>query len=209
MITFFYSPQSSATRVHVALEELGVPYEKVRLHLDKGDQKKPEFLAVNPHGQIPALTDGDVKVFESLACILYLGERYGVAKGLWPAAGTAPQGEALSWTVWANSELAPSLLDVARHGTDIPWAHPKEHRSDYVASGARAEWSKKVARIDRWLEGRSWLAGSSFTLADLAVGLTVGMGRMICGLPVEGANVTAWVERVTSRPAFGRVMSGG
>src|SRR6185437_8047356 len=71
MLKFYYSPRSSASRVHVAIEELGVPYEKIRVHLEPGkeEQKKPEFLAINPNGKIPALVDGDAKVFESLACI--------------------------------------------------------------------------------------------------------------------------------------------
>ena len=209
MIRFFYSPQSSATRVHVALEELGVPYEKVRIHLDKGDQRKPEFLAINPNGQIPALTDGDAKVFESLACLLYLGDRYGVEKGMWPKLGTPEHADALSWTVWANTELAASVVDFALHGCDLAWAHPKEDRSAVVAKTAREEWTAKVALVDQRLEGREWLAGKSFTLADVAVGMVVGMGKMICGLPIDGKNVGGWVGRVTTRPAFGRVMSGG
>jgi glutathione S-transferase len=209
MIKFFYSPQSSATRVHVALEELGVPYEKVRLHLDKGDQEKPEFLAINPNGKVPALTDGDAKVFESLACLLWLGERHGVEKGLWPKLGTPEHADALSWTVWGNTELVTSMLEVALHGTDLHFAHDKENRSAFVAECAREEWAEKIAKIDKWLAGREWLAGKSFTLADLAVGLAVGSGKMMCNLPVEGANVGAWVGRVTTRPAFARVMANG
>src|SRR5690242_11716885 len=83
---FYYSPMTSATRVHWALEELGVPYEKIKLDLTAGDQKKPEYLALNPNGKVPLFVDEEGRpIFESLAILLYLGERYGVAKGLYPA----------------------------------------------------------------------------------------------------------------------------
>src|SRR5580704_18558275 len=109
MIKFFYAPQSSATRCQVALEELGVPYEKVRIHLDKGDQKKPDFLALNPNGKVPALTDGDAKLFESLAIITYLGEKYGTEKGLWPKVGSPEHAQALAWMFWSVNEPQPAL----------------------------------------------------------------------------------------------------
>ena len=78
-ITFYYQPMSSAARVHWALEELGIPYEKVKVDLHAGDQKKPDFLKVNPHGKVPALVDGDARLFESAAIILHLGDKYGEA----------------------------------------------------------------------------------------------------------------------------------
>jgi glutathione S-transferase len=207
MIKFFYSPRSSATRVQVALEELGVPYEKVRIHLDKGDQKKPEFLAVNPNGKVPALVDGDVKVFESVAILAYLGERYGVDKGMWPKAGTPEAGEALSWTVWSSTEFSVPLFEVVMHGTDFQWAHPKEHRSAHAAEQGRKRWNECIQILDKRLEGRDFLLGKSYTLADCAVGHVVTIGPMFAGLPVDSKNVAAWVARITARPAFAKVMS--
>jgi glutathione S-transferase len=191
----------------VALEEIGVPYEKVRVHLDKGEQQKPEFLAINPNGKVPVLVDGDVKIFESLACLIYLGERYGIEKGLWHKVGTADHGDALSWTVWASTELVPPMIEVALHASEVPWALPKEHRSAQVAEAAKKGWAQRLAILEKRLTGREWLAGKSYGIADLAVGTTVGMGSMMFGLPMGGANIGAWVGRVTSRPAFGRVMS--
>src|SRR5580704_12669968 len=132
MIKFFYAPQSSATRCQVALEELGVPYEKVRIHLDKGDQKKPDFLAINPNGKVPALVDGDAKVFESLAIFVWLGEKYGTEKGMWPRVGTADHAVALSWLIWGTTEAATTLFQYMMHGTDQRMALPKEHRSAHL-----------------------------------------------------------------------------
>ena len=207
MIKFYYSPRSSATRCQLALEELGVPYEKIRIHLDKGEQKAPDFLAINPNGKIPALVDGDVKLFESLAIILYLGERYGSEKGLWPKAGTREQGEALSWTLWSASEIHHALFGVVMNGCDIPWAHPKEKRSAFIAEEGRKGWAASIAILDRHLAGRDYLLGKSYSLADTALGSVVMMGPMFAQLPLDGQNVTAWLGRLQSRPTFGKVMS--
>src|SRR6266545_4462922 len=96
-LIFYYAPMSSATPVYWALEELGVPFEKVKLDLRAGDQKKPEFLKINPNGQVPALVGDGTPMFESVAILLHLGERYGVDKKLWPAAGTPERMGAMSW----------------------------------------------------------------------------------------------------------------
>src|SRR5438128_2050743 len=102
-ITLYYWPRSSATRVQWCLEELGLAYEKKRV--EREYLRTPEFRAINPEGRIPALVDGDARLFESLAIILYLGEKYGADKGVWPAAGSADRAEAITWTVWGTIQL--------------------------------------------------------------------------------------------------------
>ncbi len=88
-LAYYYTPLGSSTRVTWALEEVGVPYEKHRLQLKQGDHKKPEFLAINPNGKVPALIDGDVKLFESLSrsCSSSAKNTPESDKRLWPKAG--------------------------------------------------------------------------------------------------------------------------
>src|SRR5690348_11281895 len=88
-IVFYYAPYSSAVRCHWALEELGIRYEGVKIDLKGTDHKTPEFLKLNPNGSVPTLVDDGVPYFESAAINLHLGQKYGVEKGLWPAAGSA------------------------------------------------------------------------------------------------------------------------
>jgi glutathione S-transferase len=191
----------------VALEELGVPYEKIRLQLDKGDQKKPEFLAINPNGKVPALVDGDARMFESYAILVWLGERYGVEKGMWPKVGSPEHAEALSWSTWAVTEMQAPFYDVVMNAVDVPWAHPKEHRSAHTAAHGLKNWKTSIEVLDKRLEGRDWIMGKQFTLVDLAAGLVAAMGPMFASLPVTGKNVEAYVGRLTSRPSFAKVMS--
>jgi glutathione S-transferase len=118
-IVFYYAPMTSATRVHWALEELGVPYEKVRLDLRAGDQRKPDFLKINPNGKVPALVDDGAPMFESLAILLHLAVKYGVAKKLWPATTDATaHAEALSWSVWGTATLASHVFRVMQNSAE-------------------------------------------------------------------------------------------
>ena len=83
-IKLYSWPRSSASRVHWALEELGVPFELVTLDRHKGEHQAPAYLAINPNGKVPALVDDGQPYFESLAILLHLGETYGVDRALWP-----------------------------------------------------------------------------------------------------------------------------
>lgn len=77
-------PRSSGTRISWALEELNVPYEYVEVDPEKQEHRLPRYLAINPHGKVPALVDGEQKFFESAAILLHLGDTYGAAKRLCP-----------------------------------------------------------------------------------------------------------------------------
>jgi glutathione S-transferase len=207
-ITVYYSPMSSSTRAVWALEELGIPYDKVRVHLDKGEQKKPEYLKINPNGKVPALVDGDVTMFEAFAIILHLGERYGVEKGLWPKPGTRERAEALTWSVWAMTELQPAVVSYAMNTTERRFAFPKEQWHAPTAEMARKNWTHLIGILDARLQGREHIVGPSFTFCDVVVASLMGFAVMMAGLPLEGhANVSAWLARCQQRPAMGRAMS--
>ena len=77
MIKFYYSGAPNPTKVALLLEEAGLPYEPIPVDTRKGDQHKPEFLAINPNAKVPAIVDGDATVFDSNAILLYLGEKTG------------------------------------------------------------------------------------------------------------------------------------
>jgi glutathione S-transferase len=202
-LTFYYSPMSSATRVHWALEELEVPYEKVKLDLGKGDQRKPEYLALNPNGKIPLLVADGVPIFESLAILVYLGETYGVEKGLFPALGLQ-RAEALKWMAWANVTVSEAIGRIIRNSSD---RFPAEQRNEKAGEAAKKELFELWQIVDRALEGKDHLVGDHFTLADLAVsGFAMATARFGVDLsPLK--NVQRWSGHSMSRPAMGRVMA--
>jgi GSH-dependent disulfide-bond oxidoreductase len=104
MLKFYYSGAPNPTKVALFLEETGTPYEPVPIDTRKGEQHKPEFLAINPNAKLPAIVDGDVTVFDSSAILLYLAEKTG--KFL-PARTDKARAELLSWMFFVSSGVGP------------------------------------------------------------------------------------------------------
>ena len=106
----YYNPRSRATVTKWILDELGVDYELVAIDFEKKEHKSPTFLEINPSGKLPALSDEDVRVYESVAIGLYLGDKF-ASKGLAPAIGDPQRGKYLSLMVYATSQLEPAMGD--------------------------------------------------------------------------------------------------
>src|SRR5690242_99180 len=104
MIKFYYSGAPNPMKVALMLEETGLDYEPVPVDTRKGEQHKPDYLAINPNAKVPAIVDGDVKVFDSSAILMYLAEKTG--KFL-PAKGDKNRGELLSWMFFISSGVGP------------------------------------------------------------------------------------------------------
>jgi glutathione S-transferase len=196
-------PRSSGTRVAWALEELGVPYEYVQVDAKKQEHRAPTFLAVNPHGKVPAMTDGELTFFESGAMLLYLGNRYGARKGLWPAPKGQAHADAVCWTVWAAAELGPYVLQTLYHGMDTPISFKPEDRSKAAAAYARSQLDRLLEALEARLANREYLLGG-FTLVDIAAASWLSLGTAF-GLALERhARTAGWCGRCTERPAFQR-----
>jgi glutathione S-transferase len=197
-LTFYYHPYSTAAVTLWELEELGIPHEKVRMELDKRDQDRPDFRALNPNGKIPVIVHDGTPIFESAAIALYLGEQFGVAKKLYPEPGPR-RGEAMKWIVWTNVTLAAAF---ARFQTNTVDRVPAEERNAIVAEKAKAEFGQLLAILDKHLANKQWLLGEQFTLADIHVVCFLGYFRM-CGIDLASyANITAWVRRTEGRPTY-------
>jgi glutathione S-transferase len=202
-IKLYSWPRSTGTRVVWALEELGVPYEYVELDRTKGENKTDSYLAINPNAKVPALVDDGISYFESTAIFLYLGERYGVERGLWPAGGQE-RADALSWTVWAQSELLYNIRELLYHGKDTPISYKREDRSKAAAEFNDKTVTKHLDMLEKRLTGRDYITGA-FSLVDLAIVTAIHFGTMF-GLGLTShPNVAAWVERCMKRPAAAKM----
>ena len=199
-LTFYYSPQSSASPVHWALEELGIPYEKVVVDIRKGENKTPEYLKINPNGVVPALVHDGVAIFESAAIQIYLGETFGVEKGLYPPPGPA-RGEVMKWIVWTNVTLGDAM---SRLGRNLGNWGPEDERNAKAGQTAKADLTRLLGIVEATLQGRSYLTGEGFTLADLHLASWMEYVAMV-GMDTSGmANLSAWVKRCGARPAHER-----
>lgn len=203
-MTFYYAPMSSATRVHWALEEVGERYEKIKVDLAAGDQKKPEFLALNPNGKIPVLVVDGRAIFESLAMLLYLGERFGVEKGLFPAE-ISERAEAFKWMAWGSVSIHDAVSRLLRNTSD---RFPAEERNALAGESAKKELGGLLGILDRHLEGKEFMLGGGFSLVDVSLMAFIPfLGRQGVDLNPH-KHLNAWVGRGMSRPALGRAMMG-
>jgi glutathione S-transferase len=203
-LTFYYSPMSTAVLTNLVLEELAVPCERVTVDLQKGETHTQEFLRVNPNGKVPVLVHDGVAIWESAAITLYLGEIFGVAKGLYPEPG--PQrGEAMKWIVWSNVTLGDAFGRFIRNTTD--W-FPAEQHNAKAAAAAEADTRGCLQILDRALSGRQYLLGG-YTLADAHVNSLVDWLRFMKMDFSDYQHLNAWTQRCAARPAYGRVMKSG
>jgi len=202
MIDLFYYTSPNARKILIALEELAVPYNLVWTNISEGDQFRPEFLAVNPNGKIPAIIDRAgpdgraFPVFESGAVLLYLAEKFG---RLLPA-GPAGKWQAISWLAWQVSGQGPMCgqaahfhSHAARHGLSEPYATER-----YVTEAHRL-----YAVLDTHLAAREWIAGE-FSIADIAcfpwTRVAKGHGVALDSFP----HVARWSNAIAARPSAKR-----
>ena len=160
MIKLYGSARSRAARCLWMLEELEQPYEHIDLAGLDATAALLTVTAVNPIGKVPALEDGELKLFESMAINLYLAAKYGNA--IWPA-DIGGQGRATAWSVWGMTEMEPPLAQlflerVIRKG---------DRRDPQNEARALDTLQRPLDALEQYLDGRHYLLGEKFTVADL------------------------------------------
>ena len=197
MIKLYGVPRSRTMRALWMLEELGVPYENVKVSF-VNDTRKPEFLKINPNGHIPVLQDGDLTLWESMAINLYLARKYD--KGLWPKR-VEDEGRAFQWSLWTMTELEEPVLTALLHRM----FYPADQRDPKKADDAAERFKTPLGVLNGALVGKQYLLGDAFTVADLNVASVLSWAPL-AGLDLGGApNAQAWFGRCTTRPAFMRL----
>jgi GST-like protein len=201
-LIFYQAPMSSATPVTWAFAELQVPHETVKVELGSADLKKPEFLQLNPNAKVPTLVVDGTPMFEALAIMMWLGERYGVDKGLWPAPNDPSRVQAFAWSAWAYVTYVAALgrLFMATSSHLGP-----EYHNEAQAAYARKELAGLQKILDERLAKQPYMLGETFSLVDLIVAATIGYGAM-GGVSVDAhEHLKAWLGRCQSRPSFSAV----
>ena len=193
----------NALRSRAVIHELGVPVEIIDLDFSKGDNRTPQFLALNPNGKVPTFTDGDVVIWESRAINAYLAAKYPGAN-LYPV-DLAQRAMVDQWSNWQAIHLGPSMQRVA-----FERVQKKAFGRGDADEAAIAADVKTVADLlpilDAQLAGKEWVTGS-LSLADFALATTFIL-RKRAQLGVEAfPNVTAWIERLEARPAWEKAIA--
>ena len=200
MLTLYYSPGVCSMASHIGLEEIGEPYEKRPTLLPKGEHKSEAYLKVNPRGKVPALdVDGKV-ITENAAILTYLAKRF-PQKKLMPA-DPVEEARCIATMAWFSNTVHPCYTHYVR---------PERYAEGEAAQASVKETGKKAfhtqcTEIDSILQGKEWIMGDQFTVADGYALVFYGWG-VRANLPMqELGNYTAWKERMLKRPAVRRVL---
>ncbi len=203
-LVFYHSPMSTASITEVVLAELEVPHEVVVLDIRAGDTKKPEFLKINPNGKVPVIVHDGTVIWESSAITMYLGETFGVEKGLYPAAGPL-RGEAMKWIAWGGVTLAQAVVRWTHNTMD--WV-PEDQRNAKIGEIGKTEVLNCLRILDDALEGKEFICGT-YSLADAHLNSFIDWLRMMKVDMSAFTRLNAWGERCSARPAYVRLMAAG
>jgi GST-like protein len=198
MIKFYFNFSPNPMKVALALEEMGLPYEPVAVDTRKGDQFAPDFLALNPNGKVPAIADGDATVFDSNAILLYLAEKTGQ---FGPSPGAKSQGEFLSWLMFVATGIGPFS------GQAVHFKHFAPERIPYADTRYQYEADRHYTIVDQRLAARPYLAGDTYSVADMGLW---GWARMVPFILGDDAwarfpNLKRLFDEISARPAAQRV----
>ena len=206
-IQLYSLPTPNGVKASIMLEECGLAYEPHRVDFATNDQLTPEFISLNPNNKIPALIDPDgpggqpLTLWESGAILIYLAEKTG---RFLPPAGPARYA-ALKWLMWQMGGVGPMMGQLGFfHKFAGKEYEDKRPRDRYVAESRRL-----LGVLDRHLEGKDWIMGSAYTIADIAVFPWV---RNLIGFYEAGelvgyadfANVDRVLKTFVARPAVQR-----
>ena len=195
----FGSAQSRALRAVWCAEEVAIDYEHVPVGF-REESKTAEYLAVNPNGRIPALVDGELKLFESMAINLYLAKRYG---GVLYPSNAADEARTWQWSVWGISEIEPLQMQIVVQQLFTP----EEKRDSKVVERAVRGLQRPLRVLDTALAGREWLVGEQFSVADLNVAAVMHLLKNIAFGYAEHMHVQRWTDACYARPALARALA--
>lgn len=187
----YWSPRSRSFSTLWLMEETGQPYERVLTDISTGAQKKPEFLAINPMGKVPALKDGDVTIAEAAAICAYVAERYPDAK-LAPPPGDPRRAKYLQWLFFAPSCIEPALIQIFTK-LEVP-----------TSTAAWGEATQVFDVLDKALEKGPWLLGDMFSAADIIVGSGLNFAVRAFKMVPPRPSFDRYIDACAARPAFQR-----
>ncbi|MFQ4145631.1 glutathione S-transferase family protein [Chlorogloeopsis sp. ULAP02] len=177
MLKLYGGARSRASIVQWYIEELGIPYEFIMLDMQAGEHRKPEYLAINPMGKVPAIVDGNLQIWESGAILLYLDEKYGKVKH-----SLEERAKIAQWVLFGNSTLSTGIFMEATREQELP---------------------RLMTPLNEILQRQQFLLGNTFTVADVAVGSVLAYITTLLklNLSIYPALFT-YCKRLSERPAF-------
>jgi len=200
MIDVFSWPTPNGHKIHIMLEECGLPYRAIPVNIGAGDQFKPAFLAISPNNKIPAITDPDgpdgqpISLFESGAILVYLAAK----TGKFLPAGDREKYEVLQWLMFQMGGVGPMLGQAHHFRIYAP------EKIAYAVNRYTNEARRLYGVIDKRLSHSPWLGGREYSIADIATFPWLRSWENQGIVLDEYPHLKAWFERIAARPAVQR-----
>ncbi len=206
MIDLYFWTTPNGYKVLLFLEETGLAHRVVPVNIGKGDQFKPEFLAISPNNRIPAIVDhapadggGPLSLFESGACLLYLAEK----TGRFLPAGLRGRAEVLQWLFWQVGGLGPMA------GQNHHFSHYAPEKLPYAIKRYVDETARLYAVLDKRLADRPFVAGDEYSIADMACYPWIVPYQRQSQKLEDFPYLQRWFETIAARPATVRAYARG
>ena len=191
-ITFYHSPQTRSSGTLVLLEELGAPYTLKVLDMKAGEQRAPAYLAVNPSGKVPAITDRGALVTEQVAIFIHLADRF-PEKRLAPPIGDPLRGPYLRWMAYYGSAFEPAVVDRAM-----------KREPGTRAMSPYGDYDLVMRTVVEQLRAGPYLLGTRFSAADILWGMALSWTTMF-GLVPKEPEIARYIEAFSRRPSVAKV----
>ncbi len=200
MIDVYSWPTPNGHKVHIMLEECGLPYQALPINIGKGDQFQPEFLKISPNNKIPALVDSDgpdgqpISVFESGAILLYLAEK----TGRFMPADARARYDVLQWLMFQMGGVGPMLGQAHHFRIYAP------EQIAYAVDRYTNEAKRLYGVMDHQLQSHAYMAGEDYSIADIAIFPWLRSWQNQGIDWAEYPTLKSWFDRISERPAVQR-----
>lgn len=201
MLTIYHSPRSRSMRVVWLAEELGLPYQVRTLEMFSDAMKTSAYLAIHPLGKVPAIDDDGFVLWETTAILSYLVGRYSDG-ALLPPRESQAGARAIQWMDFGENPLTVIMGEVAAHAGPMP----EKWRVPALVSRGREVAPSLIAVVERALEGRSYILGDAFSVADIMLGFGLGIARYLEFVNDATPRTRDYLERLMARAAYQRAV---
>lgn len=209
MITLYGTPPTRALRAMWLLNELDLAHEIIPVDIGAGENRTPEFLALNPAAKLPVLVDGDLVISESAAIQLYLADKYG---DRFPGGGLIPdtaedRARMHHWLFFLMTEIEAPLWRIALHS----FLYAPEEKSDAEIALAKRDGRRMIAVLEQHMQGRDFIVGEQVTVADFNAAFTLDWANeeeLLDEAPVLRAYLEAMYARARAPVTIAAAMAG-
>lgn len=195
--TVYHMQGSRSFRVVWLLEELGLPYSIESVGFDLGNAGGETYKDVHPLQKVPALIDGDLTMYESIAIMQYVLNRYGDG-GFKPSIEDNDYAAYLQWLHFGESTLTPIVVDLMKQRRFFP----KDKRNEYIVEQAEKEMSKQLAFLSDQIGDKDYILDRGFTAADISVGYCLLLARFAEAKVLFPENIKRYWKTLVSRPGW-------